>query len=127
MPAKQTVTLRTYVSTQDTHYAGGISSGAFVMGLFGDAATELLVRLDGDEGLFRAYEGVEFLAPVKAGDVLEVTASLKQKGHTSRKIDFKAVKVIESSNNPIKPSQSRVLKKSVLVATATGICVIPKN
>ena len=39
-------------------YAGKLVDGARILALFGDAATELLIRLDGDEGLFRAYESL---------------------------------------------------------------------
>ncbi len=123
------VTLRTRISSQDIHYAGGsatggIASGAKVLELFGDAATELLIRHDGDEGLFRAYQSVEFLAPVKAGDFLEVTGRITRVGKTSRDMVFEAYKVIEGSTNPKKPTQARFLDKPVLVAKAKGTCVI---
>ena len=45
-------------------------------GLFGDVATEVCIRTDGDEGLFASYSDVQFRAPVRAGDVLEVTAEV---------------------------------------------------
>src|SRR5471030_1419768 len=70
------VTLRLRMSAHDAHYAGELVDGARMLALFGDLATELLIRLDGDEGLFRAYENVEFLAPVFAGDYVEATAEL---------------------------------------------------
>ncbi len=60
-------TLRMRLSAHDAHYGGGLVDGARVLGLFGDVGTELLIRLDGDEGLFRAYDSVEFLAPLHAG------------------------------------------------------------
>ena len=44
--------------------AANLVDGARMLALFGDVATELLIRHDGDEGLFRAYDAVEFLAPV---------------------------------------------------------------
>ncbi|MEO7096613.1 MAG: hotdog domain-containing protein, partial [Polyangiales bacterium] len=68
--------VRLRMSSHDAHYAGELVDGARMLGLFGDLATELLIRHDGDEGLFRAYDSVEFLAPVRAGDVLEVEAEL---------------------------------------------------
>lgn len=117
-------TLRSRISHADIHYAGGITSGAKVMELFGDAATELLIRHDGDEGLFRAYQWVDFLAPVRGGDFLEVTARLTRVGKTSRDIEFEAYKVIEGSINPKKPSLASLLKKPVLVARAKGTCVV---
>ena len=123
MPAKTTkttkATLRVRISGADAHYAGGLASGAKVMELFGDAATEILIRHDGDEGLFRAYQNVEFLAPVKAGDFLEVTAELTSKGNTSREMTFQAVKIIEGSS-------MRLLTKPLLVAKAKGTCVVKK-
>lgn len=119
------VTLRVRISNADVHYAGGLASGAFVLELFGDAATELLIRHDGDEGLFRAYQSVDFLAPVKAGDFLEVTARLVRVGKSSRDMTFQAYKVIEGSTNPRRPSKAKALKKPVLVARARGTCVVP--
>ena len=80
------VLLRLRLSTHDAHYGGGLVDGARVLGLFGDVATELLVRLDGDEGLFRAYESVEFLAPLHAGDFVEVEGEVLAVGKTSRKM-----------------------------------------
>ena len=52
--------------------------------LFGDVATELCIRLDGDEGLFRAYDTVEFLAPVFAGDYIEAEGEIVGSATTSR-------------------------------------------
>src|SRR6202140_3309600 len=88
---------RLRLSAHDAPYGGGLVDGARVLGLFGDVATELLIRLDGDEGLFRAYESVEFLAPVLAGDFIEATAQLVAVGNPSRKIQFEARKVITTA------------------------------
>src|SRR3979409_712188 len=88
------VTLRMRMSSHDAHYAGELVDGARMLALFGDLATELLIRLDGDEGLFRAYDSVEFLAPVFSGDYLEATAELVSIGTTSRKMRFEVTKVI---------------------------------
>src|SRR3954464_840934 len=90
------VTLRLRMGAHDAHYAGELVDGARMLALFGDLATELLIRLDGDEGLFRAYESIEFLAPVLAGDYIEATAGLVAVGNTSRKIRFEALKVISN-------------------------------
>src|SRR5580704_14604435 len=90
------VSLRLRMSSHDAHYAGELVDGARMLALFGDLATELLIRLDGDEGLFRAYESVEFLAPVFAGDYVEATAELVSIGNSSRKIRFEARKVISN-------------------------------
>lgn len=129
MSKQSSVTLRSRISPSDIHYAGGsatggIASGAKVLELFGDVATELLIRHDGDEGLFRAYQSVEFLAPVKAGDFLEVTGKIIRVGKTSREISFEAYKVIAGSTNPKKPTRAKVLKKPLLVAKAKGTCVV---
>jgi 3-aminobutyryl-CoA ammonia-lyase len=115
------VQLRLRVGAEQVHYAGGLVDGAFVLKLFGDAATELLVRRDGDEGLFRAYSSVDFLAPVHGGDYLEVEAELTRAGKTSREIRFEARKVIA----PGEGSSARVLEPAVVVARAVGTCVVP--
>src|SRR5215471_871011 len=110
------VTLRVRMSAHDAHYAGELVDGARMLALFGDLATELLIRLDGDEGLFRAYESVEFLAPVLAGDYIEATAELVQLGNTSRKMRFEARKVITNARRPGMPaSAAEVLAEPVVV------------
>jgi len=122
------VTLRLRMSAHDAHYAGELVDGARMLALFGDLATELLIRLDGDEGLFRAYEAVEFLAPVFAGDYIEATAELVAIGNTSRKIRFEARKVIANVRAPgLAASASEVLGEPIVVARALGTCVTPKE
>src|SRR2546422_11622176 len=88
------VVLRMRMGSHDAHYAGELVDGARMLALFGDLATELLIRLDGDEGLFRAYENVEFLAPVFAGDYIEASAELLRVGNTSRQMQFEARKAV---------------------------------
>jgi acyl-CoA hydrolase len=119
------VALRLRMSAHDAHYGGELVDGARVLGLFGDAATELLIRLDGDEGLFRAYESVEFLAPVHAGDYLEVEAELLSQGKTSRRMRFSARKVIAPLGSPHAPSACEVLAEPIEVCRAVGTCVVP--
>jgi 3-keto-5-aminohexanoate cleavage enzyme len=120
------VTLRQRMSAHDAHYAGELVDGARMLALFGDVATELLIRLDGDEGLFRAYETVEFLAPVYAGDYVDATAELIAIGSTSRKMRFEALKVISNVRvRGLAPSAADVLEEPVLVARAVGTCVVP--
>ena len=120
------VTLRQRMSAHDAHYAGELVDGARMLALFGDVATELLIRLDGDEGLFRAYEAVEFLAPVFAGDFVEATAELVAVGKTSRKMRFEARKVISNvRGRELAPSAADVLDEPVVVARALGTCVVP--
>ncbi|MXQ52983.1 3-aminobutyryl-CoA ammonia lyase [Shimazuella sp. KC615] len=119
--------IRVRISQHDAHYGGGLVSGAQILGLFGDAATEVLIRQDGDEGLFVAYDEVVFLAPVYAGDFLEVSATLERKGNRSRKFSFQAIKVIEASRDLSQPSKAHVLAPPVVVANASGTCVIPRQ
>ena len=118
------VTLRVRLSAHDAHYGGGLVDGARVLGLFGDAGTELLIRHDGDEGLFRAYESVEFLAPLHAGDFVEVDAELVSVGRTSRKVRFEARKYI-SPRPDLSDSAADLLQEPVVVCRAVGTCVTP--
>lgn len=120
-----TVKLHLRISQQDVHYAGGLVDGARLMALFGDAATELCIRYDGDEGLFRAYQNVEFLAPVHAGDFLEVTGELLSAGRTSRQMRFEAHRIIQPAAAPENASAADVLEPPQLVARAEGTCVVP--
>ncbi len=116
--------IRVRISESDVHYAGGLVDGAKVMQFFGDVATELLIRSDGDEGLFRAYDMVEFLAPVHAGDYIEVYGKITDLGKTSRKMYFEAYKIIAPADGDA-PGACDVLKEPVLVARAEGTCVVP--
>ncbi|MCL5033355.1 MAG: 3-aminobutyryl-CoA ammonia lyase [Thermotogae bacterium] len=115
--------IRIRISESDVHYAGGLVDGAKMMQLFGDVATELLIISDGDEGLFRAYDTVEFLAPVHAGDYIEVYGKIKELGKTSRKMYFEAYKVIAPVEG--QTGACDVLAKPLLVAEASGTCVVP--
>jgi 3-aminobutyryl-CoA ammonia-lyase len=119
-----TVTHRRYVSYGHAHYGGNLVDGAYVLGLFGDAGTELSIRTDGDEGLFAAYSDVQFRAPVLAGDVLEVTAAVVRVGRRSREIAFEA-RVVCRADPARGPSAARVLDEPVIVVTATGTVVAP--
>ena len=121
-----TVTLRVRMGAHDAHYAGELVDGARMLALFGDVATELLIRLDGDEGLFRAYEGIEFLAPVRAGDYIEATGVITKVGNTSRAMAFEARKVI-APRPDLSNSAAEVLATPVVVCRATGTCVTPKD
>ena len=121
------VKLRVRISSKDVHYAGDLVDGAHIMKLFGDVATELTIRYDGDEGLLRAYEQVEFLEPVHGGDFLEITGKIVKVGNTSRKIIFEAFKIISSSKDDSQESACDVLKPSILVSKAIGTAVVTKN
>jgi 3-aminobutyryl-CoA ammonia-lyase len=71
--------IRVRISEHDVHYAGGLVDGAKMLQLFGDVATELLIKVDGDEGLFVAYDQVSFLAPVNAGDYIEARGVIENR------------------------------------------------
>jgi 3-aminobutyryl-CoA ammonia-lyase len=118
------VLIRMRMSQADAHYGGNLVDGARMLQLFGDVATELLIRHDGDEGLFRAYEQVEFLAPVHAGDYVEVTGEITRVGKTSRVMRFEARKVI-GPRADLSDSAADLLAEPVVVCRAVGTCVVP--
>lgn len=120
------VVIRLRMGCNDAHYGGNLVDGAKMLALFGDVATELLIRHDGDEGLFRAYESVDFLAPVYAGDYIEAVGKIVKVGNTSRKMEFKARKVI-SQRADINDSAADFLREPIIVCKAVGVCVVPKN
>ncbi|MDE5559621.1 MAG: 3-aminobutyryl-CoA ammonia lyase [Bacteroidales bacterium] len=117
--------LRLRMSAKDAHYGGNLVDGAHMVHLFGDVATELLIQIDGDEGLFAGYESIEFLAPVYAGDYIEAEGRIVKVGNTSRKMEFVARKVI-ATRPDISASAADVLEEPVIVAKAVGTCVTPK-
>ncbi len=119
-------TIKLRMSQHDAHYAGGLVDGAKMLNLFGDVATELLVRYDGDEGLFRAYSSVEFLSPVYAGDFIEVSGKIVKVGSTSRQMVFEARKIITAAPK-FGETAAMVLEEPVLVCSAEGTCVTPKD
>jgi 3-aminobutyryl-CoA ammonia-lyase len=112
--------------SSDAHYGGNLVDGARILELFGDVATELLIKLDGDEGLFAAYDSVEFLAPVQAGDYIEAEGRIESVGNTSRTMSFEARKVI-AARPDVSPSAADVLAKPIVVCRASGTCVTPKD
>ena len=112
------------MSSHDAHYGGNLVDGAKMLQLFGDVATELLIQNDGDEGLFKAYDNVEFIAPVYAGDYIEAVGEITQIGNTSRKMNFEARKVI-APRPDISDSAADVLVQHVVVCKASGTCVVP--
>ena len=118
------VCIRLRMSAHDAHYGGSLVDGARILGLFGDVATELLIRHDGDEGLFVAYDLVEFLAPVYAGDYIEARGRITRVGNRSRTMEFTAHKVI-AARPERSPSAADVLEPALLVVRASGTCVAP--
>lgn len=119
-------TIRLRMSAHDAHYGGNLVDGARMLALFGDVATELLIMHDGDEGLFKAYDSVEFMAPVYAGDFIEASGEIVSVGNTSRKMVFEAKKVIMPRSD-INDSACDVLEEPVVVCRASGTCVVPKD
>jgi 3-aminobutyryl-CoA ammonia-lyase len=120
------VMIRVRMSSHDAHYGGNLVDGAKMLQLFGDVATELLIRHDGDEGLFKAYDNVEFIAPVYAGDYIEAVGEITNVGNTSRKMTFEARKVIVPRPD-ISDSACDLLAEPIVVCRASGTCVVPKN
>ena len=118
------ITHRRYVPYSHAHYAGNLVDGAYSLGLFGDVATEMCITTDEDEGLFASYSDVQFLSPVRAGDILEVTAVLVRVGTRSRVIEFTAT-VVGRGAPDAGASAARMLPDPVVATTATGTCVVP--
>jgi 3-aminobutyryl-CoA ammonia-lyase len=119
-----TVTHRRYVPASHAHYGGNLVDGAYVLALFGDVATEAAIRMDGDEGLFASYSDVQFRAPVLAGDVIEVTATVVRTGRRSRGLVFEA-RVVCRADPGRGPSASQVLGEPLVAVTASGTVVVP--
>ena len=119
-----TVTHRRYVPYAHAHYGGNLVDGAYVLGMFGDVATEVCVRTDGDEGLFASYDEVQFRAPVRAGDVLEATATVTRVGRRSRTLTFEA-RVVCRARPGAGESAAEVLAEPVVAVTAVGTVVVP--
>lgn len=118
--------IRLRMGSHDAHYGGNLVDGAKMLALFGDVATELLIKMDGDEGLFRAYDKVDFLAPVYAGDYIEAVGEIVEAGNSSRKMIFEARKVIIPRTD-ISESAAEFLAEPIVVCRASGTCVTPKD
>jgi 3-aminobutyryl-CoA ammonia-lyase len=118
------VTHRRYVKYGDAHYGGNLVDGAYVLGLFGDVGTEASVRMDGDEGLLASYSDVQFRAPVLAGDVVEVTATVTAVGRRSRQMAFEA-RVVCRADPARGASAASVLGEPIIAVTAVGTVVVP--
>ena len=118
------VTHRRYVPHGHAHYGGGLVDGAYALGLFGDAATELCIRCDGDEGLLAGYDVVEFRAPIRAGDVVEVTVTIDRVGRRSRGVAFEATVVCRADPGR-SSSAGDVLEPPLVAVTAHGTVVVP--
>jgi 3-aminobutyryl-CoA ammonia-lyase len=115
---------RRYVPYAHAHYGGNLVDGAYSLALFGDVATEVCIRTDGDEGLFASYADVQFRAPVRAGDVLEVEAVVVRVGRRSRELEL-TVRVVCRAAETGPASASRVLDPPLVATTARGTVVVP--
>jgi 3-aminobutyryl-CoA ammonia-lyase len=122
-PHLYTSAIRVRLSASDAHYGGQLVNGAHMLSLFGDVATELAILCDGDEGLLVSYENIEFLAPLYAGDFIEVTGRITKIGRTSRRMEFEAQKVIMARRD-ISDSAADVLETPITVGRAIGTTVV---
>jgi 3-aminobutyryl-CoA ammonia-lyase len=118
------VTQRRYVPYAHAHYAGNLVDGAYALAMFGDVATEVCIRMDGDEGLFASYSDVQFAAPVRAGDVVEAEARVIRVGTRSRTIEF-TLRVVCRGTGGNDGSAADVLDPPIVAVTATGTVVVP--
>ncbi len=118
---------RVRVSQKDVHYGGDLVPGSYVIGLFGDVATEAAILVHGDEGLWVNIENCNFLHPVYPGDIIEVSCEVLKKGNTSLKLKFEARKVITAKNVGPYESSGELIEKPLLICEAIGTTVVPKS
>ncbi len=111
------VTHRRYVPYSHAHYAGNLVDGAYSLAAFGDVATEMCIRTDGDEGLFASYADVQFRAPVRAGDVIEIECRLVRVGRRSREMEFEVRVVARGTGSDAQPGAAAVLRPAAASAT----------
>jgi 3-aminobutyryl-CoA ammonia-lyase len=124
--ALPTSLIRLRLGQEDAHYGGNLVAGATQLKIIGDLITELAMRYDGDEGLFRAYESVEFLAPLYSGDWIEARGSIVSTGTTSRRCEFEVWK-IGAARTDLSDSAAEFLDEPVLTCRAAGTTVVPKE
>jgi 3-aminobutyryl-CoA ammonia-lyase len=120
------VSLRLRLSQSDAHYGGNLVAGGRLMELFGDVATELCIRHDGDEGLLAGYSSVEFLLPSYAGDFIEARGRLSRQGKTSRQMEFEILRYARPRPD-VSDSAADLLEEPELLARATGTCVVKRD
>jgi 3-aminobutyryl-CoA ammonia-lyase len=121
-----TALIRLRLGQEDAHYGGNLVAGATQLKIVGDLITELAMRYDGDEGLFRAYESVEFLAPLYAGDWIEARGAIVSVGNSGRKCSFEVYK-IAAARTDISESAAEFLDEPILTMKAVGTTVVPKE
>lgn len=117
---------RLRLSQADAHYGGDLVAGGHLMELFGDVATELCIRSDGDEGLLAGYSEVRFLQPVYAGEFIEIVAKIIRAGGTSREMSFQVLRYA-SPRPDVSDSAADLELQPEVVATAVGTCVVKKE
>jgi 3-aminobutyryl-CoA ammonia-lyase len=121
-----TALIRLRLGQEDAHYGGNLVAGATQLKIVGDLITELAMKYDGDEGLFRAYESVEFLAPLYAGDWIEARGRIVKVGNSSRTCEFEIYK-IGAALTDVSESAAEFLEEPVLTLKAVGTTVVPKE
>jgi 3-aminobutyryl-CoA ammonia-lyase len=124
-PVRLRITHRRYVDHGRAHYAGGLVDGGYIMGLFSDVATDVCIHADGDEGLLASYSTVTFHAPLRAGDVLEVTGEVTAVGRRSRNLELRAVVLARTDAHGSGGTSAHRLDQPLLVASAVGTVVVP--
>ena len=124
--AKPDATLRVRLGTKDTHYRGGLIPAATVMRLFADCTTEIGIRDNGRPGLLAAYENVEFLLPLRAGDYVEIRAAVMSRGRRSRRIALEAWRLVRAPAGGAPRREDALCEPPELVARGIMISVAPK-
>ncbi|MDQ1675404.1 MAG: beta-lysine 5,6-aminomutase alpha subunit [Actinomycetota bacterium] len=107
-----------------THYASGLCMPEIAT-LAGRERLDMMLNdsMYGslDEELFASYADVQFRAPVRVGDVVEVTATVTRSATRSRTLEFRAVVVCRGRGG----SAAEVLARPIVAVSATGTVVVP--
>jgi 3-aminobutyryl-CoA ammonia-lyase len=109
----------------DSHYTDGVVSLGTIVEMFGIAGTKLAYMIDGDGGLMRAFESVEFLAPVYHGDFVRATARLLAVGRTSRRRSYELHVTARTMGIGPLVTSGQLLDPPILAARAIGTTVTP--
>jgi 3-aminobutyryl-CoA ammonia-lyase len=124
--AEREATLRVRLGTSDTHYRSQLIPAATVMRLFADCTTEIGIRDNGRPGLLAAYEGAEFLEPLRVGDYVEIRATVVARGRRSRRIGLEAWRFIRAPAPDAADHNYMLCEPPELVARATMVSVAPR-
>jgi 3-aminobutyryl-CoA ammonia-lyase len=68
---------------------------------------------------------VQFKAPLRAGDVVEIVCELVKVGTRSRVLDLTVSVVARGTPSDERPGAAEVLDPSLVATTATGTVVVP--